>query len=107
MNIPATSRIFIAFIFLIILFNVGQINEWFFKNQIKKQTCSATKSARSYNFILAGRLGVVWEIQEIFKTNFSKDAADNLVKQKISEIFAGKTDYYKVVETVSVNFLVV
>ena len=56
--------------------------------------------------IMKDQFGVIWERQEIFKTDLSKDAAENLAKQKNEEIFPGKSDYYKVVEMMSVNFLV-
>ena len=54
--------------------------------------------------IMEDQFGVIWERQEIFKSDLSKDAAENLVKRMNSEIFLGKTDYYKVVERESVNF---
>ena len=51
------------------------------------------------------QFGIIWERQDIFKTDLSKDAAENLDKQKNSEIFPGKLDYYNVVVMESVNFL--
>lgn len=56
--------------------------------------------------IIKDQFGVIWERQEIFKTDLSKDAAENLARQKNEEIFPCKLDYYNVVEMMSVNFLV-
>ena len=50
--------------------------------------------------------GVIWERQEILITGLTRDAAENLAKQKNEEKFPGKYDYYRVVEMKSVNFLV-
>ncbi|MCK7528579.1 MAG: hypothetical protein MZV64_69015 [Ignavibacteriales bacterium] len=44
------------------------------------------------------QFGVIWERQEIIKTDLSKYAAENLANQKNEEIFSGKTDYCKVVD---------
>lgn len=55
--------------------------------------------------IMKDQFGVIWERQEIIKTDLSKDAADKLAKQKNEEILPGRTDYYKVVELRGVNFL--
>lgn len=52
------------------------------------------------------QFGVIWERQEILITGLTRDAAENLAKRKNKEIFPGKSDYYKVVEMKSVNFLV-
>ncbi|MBE0538711.1 MAG: hypothetical protein IH620_03280 [Ignavibacterium sp.] len=56
--------------------------------------------------IMKDQFGIIWERQEIVSTELSKDAAENLVKQKNEEIFPGKTEYYKVLEMKSVNILV-
>ena len=51
------------------------------------------------------QFGGIWEKQEIVSTELSKDTAENLAEKKNEEIFPGKSDYYKVVEMRSVNFL--
>jgi hypothetical protein len=51
------------------------------------------------------QFGVIWERQEIFKTDLSRYAAENLVKQKDKEIYLGKKHYYKVVAMGGGNFL--
>jgi hypothetical protein len=56
--------------------------------------------------IIEDQFEIIWERQELVSSNLSKDAADNLAKQKNSEIYPGKADYYKVVEMEGVNFLV-
>jgi len=62
--------------------------------------------------IMKDQFGVIWERQEIIKTDLTKEAADKLARQKNGEIctasyeYPGKLDYYKVVEMESVNFLV-
>lgn len=48
--------------------------------------------------IMEDQFGVIWERQEIIKTDLTKDAANKLAKQKNGEIYPGRTDYYKVVE---------
>ena len=51
------------------------------------------------------QFGDIWERKEIISSGLSKDVAENYARLKNSKVFSGKSDYYKVVEMININFL--
>ena len=55
--------------------------------------------------IMKDQFGDIWERKEIISSGLSKDVAENYARLKNSKVFSGKSDYYKVVEMININFL--